>query len=1633
MSLAVSGGALVLRGKGAALEPSWLDLIGRHKPALIELLESEVDVAALGSVPPNRIPPHCEAITPDMLPLVTLTQAQIDDLVAGIPGGAPTVQDIYPLSPMQEGILFHHLVASGSDPYVLQTTYAVESRPQLDRLLGALQGVIDRHDVLRSSVHWQGLPQPVQVVRRHVSLPFQELVPEDDGLDARERLQRRFGDRRIDLNNAPPMFAAACRDEANSRWLLLLLCHHVAVDRVAMDLIQREVLAFLAGTAPLLPSPTPYRQHVAQTRRGSSRQEQEAFFRWMLADVEEPTAPFGMVDLQDGGAVGEALVDLPPDLSARLRESAQASGASVASLFHLAWARVLGSLSGKGDVVFGTVLLGRMQGGEDAGRGVGLFVNTLPLRVRLGVRVSDGLKDVHGTLAQLMRHEHAPLTLALRCSGVQPPTPLFSTLLNYRHGASSGKAEPAWNGIEVLASDGRTNYPLILSVDDREEGFALTVQAAADVDAGRVCGYMHEALEQLAKALQGAPDTPVHRIQVLPAAEREQLLVQWNATEADYPRQACLHELFEAQAGRTPDALALDDGRCALSYALLNARANRLAHHLKALGAGPDTRVALCVQRDADMVVGMLGVLKAGAAYVPLDPRYPVQRLAHILADSTPMAVLTQSEVWSELGDALTPSLAGRPVIRLDTESLPAADHNPGHEAGPGHLAYVIYTSGSTGQPKGVAIEHRNAVNFIHWARQSFSAAELSQTLWSTSLNFDLAVYECFAPLAVGGCVHLVGNALELVSRPRAVTLINTVPSALDALLQAQAVPDSVHTVNLAGEPLKQALVQRVFEQTKVRRVCNLYGPSETTTYSTWVSMAREEGFKPHIGKPVANTRVYLLDAQGQPVPQGVIGELYIAGDGVARGYLNQPQLTSERFVADPHGPAGQKMYRTGDLGRTLGDGNIEFLGRNDHQVKIRGFRIELGEIEARLTQCEGVREAVVLAREDSPGDKRLVAYVVGEQADSQVLREQLGAQLPEYMVPQAIVRLDALPLTPNGKVDRKALPAPDGSAYVERGYEAPVGEVEATLARIWAEVLQLERVGRHDNFFELGGHSLLAVSVMERMREAGLVADVRRLFTSPTIATMGASMGDEASDAPVPPNLIPADCRAITPQMLPLVQLSEAQVDRIVASIPGGAANVQDIYPLAPLQEGILFHHLMNSEGDPYLLQAAYGFEQRSMLDAYIDALRQVVKRHDVLRSSVFWEGLSEPVQVVWRHAELAVQEVQADAGVQDVAAWLQERHDPKRHRLDVREAPLIRLTVAQDAKNGRWVLLLMLHHLVGDHAALEAVHEEIESLLQAQAPLAQPRPYREFVARARGSVPRQEHEAFFTQMLADVDEPTVPLGLSDVHGDGTRVEESSQWLDSALAQQLRQGARRLGASAASLFHLAWARVLASLSGRDDVVFGTVLFGRMQGAHGGRGVGLFINTLPLRVKLQGQVGDGVKALHETLAQLMRHEHAPLSLAQRCSGVQPPAPLFSALLNYRHSATRTTDNRPSRGMHMLAMHERTNYPLILSVDDLGEGFALTVQAVAGADAGLVCACMRTALEQLAKALADSPDSPVNELDVLPASERERQLVEWNATETEYPRHAGVHELFEAQAHHSPKTVAVVDLQGEVSY
>ncbi|WP_321151580.1 non-ribosomal peptide synthetase, partial [Serratia nevei] len=1077
------------------------------------------------------------------------------------------------------------------DPYQLSAVLRFDSRARLDAWLAAMQQVIDRHDILRTAFITQGMSSPVQVVWRKAELALSERRFDPADGPIWQQLAASFDplQQRQDLTRAPLLNFTVTQEEDGS-WCALQQWHHLIGDHSTLAFMEQEIGEILAGRGAQLGVAQPFRNAVAQARLALSEAEHESFFRDMLADIREPVLPFGLSDVHgEGRQIACRYQALSSALNLRLRRQARRLGVSLASLCHLAWAQVLASVSGRDAVVFGTVLLGRLQGGEGAERALGLFINTLPLRLDIDRRgVETAAREAHVRLSGLLAHEHAPLALAQRCSGVSPGAPLFSALLNYRH--NNGEAVALPEGVSLLSAEERTNYPFVLSVEDGGDSLGVTAQVTETVDAQRVCDYMVQALSSLAQALEQAPETPVCSLAVVPEAERELLLHGWNRTERDYPLDQTLAALFEQQVRRTPDATALVSGAESLSYAQLNARANRLAHALIARGVGPDSRVAVCAERGLHMVTALFGILKAGGAYVPLDPAYPGERLQYILQDADPVLLLADAAGRAALGEPATPQLALEAALP-DTLSA----ENPERRAQASHLAYVIYTSGSTGKPKGAMNEHRGVVNRLVWMQEAYGLTAADTVLQKTPFGFDVSVWEFFWPLMVGARLvmakpegHKDPDYLSRAIEQYGVTTLHFVPSMLQSFLadgQAATRCGQVVRVMCSGEALPAALVAEFYRRLPQAELHNLYGPTEAAVDVTaWHCSREADRVSVPIGRPIANTRIYLLDDHGQPVPLGAVGELYIGGVQVARGYLNRPELTAERFLSDPFAPGG-RMYRTGDVARYLANGDIEYLGRNDQQVKIRGFRIECGEIEAVLATHPAVREAVVDARAVGD-DKRLVAWVVpaadvAEETLAGALRQHVSAALPDYMVPSAWVVVAALPLSPNGKLDRRALPEPQGTQS-QAAYEAPQGEHETLLAAIWRELLNVEQVGRHDNFFELGGHSLLAVKLMAQLRRAGWGTNVQTLFSTPTLSALAQAMS-APGEVDIPENRILPGGASITPEMLPLATLSQPEIDAVVAQVPGGVANVQDIYALSPLQEGILFHHLLAERGDPY------------------------------------------------------------------------------------------------------------------------------------------------------------------------------------------------------------------------------------------------------------------------------------------------------------------------------------------------------------------------------------------------------------------------------------------------------------------
>ncbi|XP_055305078.1 uncharacterized protein LOC129569885, partial [Sitodiplosis mosellana] len=1598
------------------------------------------------NVPPNLITTDSTAITPEMLPLITLSQTEIDAIIAQVPEGVANIQDIYGLTSLQHGMLFHHMMAKQVDPYLTAIRLSFIDRTTLERYADALQQVIARHDILRTVFIWKGLNEPAQVVLRHVPSPFIVLDTAEPVLD---QLTQQFNARlyRLDLTQAPLLRLLAAPISEGS-WLVLQLMHHIIGDHATLELLQAEIHSIANEQSGKLIMPTPFRHLVAQAQLGASPGEHKRFFTKMLGDIDEPTLPFGLCDVGgDRTEIDEALLMLPQTLNDQLRAHARKLQISLASICHLAWAQVLARASGREAVVFGTVLLGRLQAGEVNNNIMGPMINTLPIRIDINnTGVETAVRHTHARLSALLAHEHASLVLAQRCSGVGDGLPLFSSLLNYLHIHPTDQVNSEFPGVNVIDAEERTNYPLTMSVGDDGSSLIMRAQIILPTFAARVGFYMQHSLESMVDALMHTPQHPVRTLTVIPPQERTLLLHTWNQTSVTFPPKSCLHQLFEEQVERDGQAIAIEYKDEMLTYSELNAQSNRLAHYLIARGFKLDNRVALCVERSTKMIVTMLGILKAGGAYVPLDPAYPSQRLTNILHDADPTFLLVDTTGRRAFGDHQVP------VIDLNTP-LPAdlsIDNPKATNLGltPNHLAYVIYTSGSTGTPKGVMVEHQHAELLIRSVYNIYDFTKEDKWCLFHSVSFDFSVWEIWAALFCGSQLSIV--PYNIIRSPdeffdwictNGITVLNQTPSAFKMLMRAKCVSsrsDRLRYVLFGGEALDPSIVKYWNEKfDKIQTVLvNMYGPTETVVFATsWTVNDAIISINSlvSIGRPLPNKRIFLLDAHGEPVPLGAEGELYIGGDGVARGYFNCPEFTAERFLPDPFSdnPAA-RMYRTGDRARYLPNGNLIYLGRADSQVKIRGFRIEPGEIEAHLVAHHLVHEAVVQPRGNG-SDACLVAYVVADAntLKAQDLRTYLSTLLPDYMVPAAYVCLPSLPLTPNGKLDRRALPPPDDEAFSHQQYEAPQGDMEEKLADIWRELLSIERISRYDNFFALGGHSLLVVRMLAQLRNIGLDTTVRKVFDAPTLTILASTL-DRRKEVTIPPNLITTDSTAITPEMLLLITLSQAEIDAIIAQVPGGVANIQDIYGLAPLQNGMLFHHIKAERGDPYLLIHRMRFTDRTALERYADALQQVVLRHDILRTVFIWEGLNEPAQVVLRRVPPLLTEITLDHTGESVLEQLSFRFNPRHYHLELTQAPLLRL-VASPASKGSWVALQLMHHIITDHSTLETLVTEVHAIINEKIEeLTAHTSFRNHVAQARLGTGPDEHKRFFTKILGDIDEPTLPFDLRDVDLDGTATNQSNLKLPQRLNDHLRGHARKLQVSLASVCHLAWAQVLARASGREAVVFGTVLLGRFQtGEYNNNIMGPMINTLPIRIDVDNTpVETSVRLTHARLSALLAHEHAPLVLAQRCSRCPAGLPLFTAILNYRHNqkAEQVTASLP--GITYFSGEERTNYPLVMSVEDDGDSLGLTPQVTSSMSAARICGYMQQTLKSLAYTLAQTPQQQLRTLPVIPQEERTLLLYTWNQITVIYPPARCLHQLFEAQVECDGQAIAV-ECNGEV--
>ncbi|MET0395270.1 MAG: amino acid adenylation domain-containing protein, partial [Longimicrobiaceae bacterium] len=1386
------------------------------------------------------------------------------------------------------------------------------------------------------------------------------------------------------------------------------------------------------GESPRLAQGRRFREYVAWLER-QELAGAERFWRRALAGFAAPTPlPAARPAHGMGGEHGHgtARLVLSTEGTRALRSQARGWGVTLSTLVQGAWALLLGRYAGEDDVVFGAIVSGRpaeLAGVEET---VGMFINTLPVRVRLdgAAGVREWLQGLQEHQVEAREHEYAPLVEVQRWSGVPRGEALFRSVVvfeNYPIDEAVGEASAnGLGGLRVRPSVGReqANYPLVLSAHATAHLSAELRYDAVHIDP-QAAERLARQLAAVLEAMAAHGGRRLSELSLLREGERSQLLAASRGESAARP-SACLHELFAARAERTPDAPAVSFGGATLGYAELDRAANRLAHHLRRHGVGPETRVGICLERGTEMVVGALGVLKAGGAYVPLDPDYPAERLAYTLSDSGAPLLLTRAPLL-----ALLSAFHGR-VVCLDASAEEIArepDVAPESGVGVGNAAYVIYTSGSTGRPKGVVVEHASLAHTLLATRDTFAFAEGETMPGMASYAFDIWAFEVFTPLLAGARVRLlaretVRDVERLVEELAAADAVHAVPALMrEVVARVQAGPGTLprmRRVFVGGDAIAPDLLEQMQAAFPAAQAWAMYGPTETTMVSA-ASRLRQEvrpGWQV-VGGALPGEGLYVCDGGGGLLPVGVAGELWIGGAGVARGYLGRPELTAEKFVPDAFsGDAGARLYRTGDRVRRRADGELEFLGRTDAQVKIRGFRIEPGEVEAALTEQAGVREAVVVVREDPafgmPGQRRLVGYVVpqpGAELSGSELRARLGGRLPEHMVPGAVVVLERLPLNANGKVDRRGLPAPERGAEAE--YVAPRTAAEEVLAGIWAEVLGLapERVGVEASFFELGGHSLLATQAVSRARQAfGVEVPLRALFEAQTVGALAGR--------------IEALRGAGTTLAPPIERVSR-----------GGPL------PLSFAQQRLWVVDRLEPESATYNMP--YALRLRGVLDvaALRGSIGEVVRRHEALRTT-FAERDGVPVQVV--HAAAPV-----PLPVLDLCGLPGGAREPHAERLargealrpfDLARGPLLRSTLLRLGEVDH-VLLLTLHHVVSDGWSMDVLVRDVSALYSAHrggtAQLPElPIQYADYAVWQRAWLSGEVMEEQVGFWKAELGGAPPLLGISTDHprsaAMGARGESHGLALPAEVSHGLRALSRREGATLFMTLLAAWQALLGRHAGQADVVVGTPIAGRARQETEGL-IGFFVNMLPLRADLSGDPTwrELLGRVRETALGAYDHQELPFERLVDELGVERSlahSPVFQVIFALNRAGGR--DDRLRLGetaLERFGAGERfVRFDLGLTILDEDEGLGAVLAYRTGLFEAETIARMAGHLEVLLEAMAAHPGQRLSEVPLLRGAEREQLLHACHGADTGYTGEACLHDMVHAQVRRTPEAPAL---------
>lgn len=1590
--------------------------------------------------------------------------------------GTKNIKDAYFLSPLQEGLLFHSLADLGASVYTGQIMCQL-SRLNVAAFEQAWQTAIERHEVLRTAFVWKKSNSPLQAVAGRVSLPLKKY---DWRAFSTAKQQEQFEsyletDRLEGFNlNRPPLMRLGLFRVGDDSYRFLWSHHHLVLDGWSVAFLLKEVFtiyeALWRGGPLKLGQPRPYRDYIAWLQQQDASAA-AAYWQKYLKGFTAPTAwpASGSTRLlrRSTAVSGKVHRQVSPELTAALQQLARRNRLTMNTLVQGAWAILLSRFSGAAEVVFGVTVSGRPAAIAGVEEMVGLFINTLPLRVKVrgGQQVLEWLHSLQEQQVKQRQYEYSSLVEVQGWSEVPRGTPLFESMVVFENYPLDTSLQASHESIEIrdVDSASASDFPLIVTALLRPD-LALRIEYDGErfEEAGmmRLLSHFEMVLTGISRA---GSDTRLRHLSLLSASEREQQLREWNPNATALPAVDTIVQLFEGQVERTPEALALVFGEQCLSYRELNERANQLGHYLQAQGLGPEEIVALLFKRSIEMVIGLLAVLKAGAAFLPLDPNYPEARLSHLLRDSAAGWLLTSASLAGRAAFAGSRRLI---VDELEEQVAGCGKENPASRAMGENAAYLIYTSGSSGQPKGVVISHRNLLSYAAGIGAALQLRSSDRFLQFAALGFDVLVEELFPTWMAGASLALVSEVpmlageqgLSAVIRREKISVVELPTAYWHSWLgqlgeSGERVPEQLRMAIIGGERARVELVREWWEKSEAELV-HVYGVTEATVTTTMARVAAGElaGELP-IGRPINHSRVYVLDDQMDLVPAGVKGELHIGGEVVGRGYWNRPDQTAERFVPDTvSGESGKRLYRTGDVARYVGaEGDLEYVGRIDEQVKVRGYRVEPGEVEAVLSSHQKVREAVVIIRQDREEQDNLVAYVVpnvkvkegkrvtkveaqeqyqdielwplhGEypiydellydamghaKLISEELRNFLQQQLPDYMVPSAIVVLNQLPLNAHGKVAVEQLPTPSISEDADDD-EAPRGAIEEVVAGIWGEVLRVERVQRRASFFALGGHSLQAMRVMARVREVFKIDfALHRFLDAPTVGQLALNIEKALKNH----------------EDLELPPLEPVSRDQPL--------------PLSFAQQRLWLIHQLNPESPAYNMRHAVRLVGQLDVNALEPALAEIVKRHEILRTT-FATVEGQPVQVIsetmpvyLRTADFShLSETEREEETRRLT--LHEVRQP----FDLTEAPLLRHFLIR-LQEDEHVLLLVLHHIISDGWSTAILADEIGSLYEAlvhgQPPTlpALPLQYADFAHWQRKCLQGEgleSHLAYWTNQLAgDLPMLDVPTDRPRMAVQSLRGERQSKMLPPTLLESLKSLSRRESATLFMTLLAAFQTLLYRYTNQEEILVGTPIANRSHVATE-RLIGFFVNTLVLRTRLSGRAGFRELLRQVREVTLGAYAHQDLPFERLVEELQPKRnlgrmPLFQVMFMLQNVPLPHFEHAGLRLDPMEVYTGATEFDLVLNTMETEEGLLASITYNADLFDAATMERMLNQYQVLLEGVVAEPNQSLALLPLLTPAERRQLLNEWNDVQ-DYPQEKGIHELFEEQAEREPNAPAL---------